>query len=184
MIKLLDFAKNFLKQADIKPNSVVADFTMGNGYDTLYLASLVPNGKVYAFDVQTDALINTKARLDKAGYKNVILIKDGHENAANYIKEPIDAGMFNLGYLPGSDKSVHTMHESTLKAVKDAIGMLKKGGYIVICVYPGHEEGRIEGEKLLEMLSKYDKKDYCITHFHIINSPDASFIIAIEKYNK
>ncbi|MBO4343411.1 MAG: class I SAM-dependent methyltransferase [Clostridia bacterium] len=184
MIKLLDFAKNFLKQADIKPDSVLADFTMGNGYDTLYLASLVPNGKVYAFDIQTDALINTKARLDKAGLKNVVLIKDSHENAALYIKEPLTAGMFNLGYLPGSDKSVHTMHESTVKAVKEAIRLLKRGGYLVICVYPGHDEGKLEGELLLEMLSHYSKKYFCITHFHILNSPDASFIITIEKYDK
>lgn len=76
------------------------------------------------------------------------------------------------------------MHESTVKAVKEAINMLKKGGYLVICVYPGHDEGRLEGKLLLEMLSQYDKKDFCITHFHIINSPDASFIITIEKYNK
>ena len=185
MFQLLDIAKSFLEQAEIKENSVLADFTMGNGHDTLYLCSLVPKGKVYAIDIQKEALENTEARLKESGvtasYK---LVLDSHANAKNYIEESIDAGMFNLGYRPGGNKSVHTMRESTLPAVRNAIDMLKKGGILVISVYPGHDEGRIEGEMLLEMLAEYDKKLYCVSHFHLVNSPDAPFVIAVEKYNK
>ncbi len=185
MFQLLDIAKSFLEQADIQPDGVLADFTMGNGHDTLYLCSLVPNGRVFAFDIQQDAVTNTKARLDEAGVTaKAELILDSHANAKNYIDMPIDAGMFNLGYRPGGNKSVHTMRDSTLPAVRDAIDMLKKGGILVISVYPGHEEGRIEGNMLLDMLAEYDKKLYCVSHFHLVNSPDAPFIIAVEKYNK
>ena len=142
-------------------------------------------GKVYAFDIQEQALINTRTRLDEADVTaEAILVHDSHSNAKKYIDTEIDAGMFNLGYRPGGDKSVHTMRESTLPAVRDAISMLKKGGILVISVYPGHEEGRVEGEMLLEMLAEYDKKLYCVSHFHLVNSPDAPFVIAIEKYNK
>ncbi len=185
MFQLLDIAKSFLNQAQIAPDGVLADFTMGNGHDTLYLCSLVPKGKVYAFDIQEQALINTRQRLDEAGVTTeAVLIHDSHANAKNYIDGEIDAGMFNLGYRPGGDKSVHTMRESTLPAVKDAISMLKKGGILVISVYPGHDEGRIEGEMLLEMLAEYDKKLFCVSHFHLVNSPDAPFVIAVEKYDK
>lgn len=185
MLQLLDIAKNFLNQEQIRPDGVLADFTMGNGHDTLYLCSLVPNGTVYAFDIQKQALLNTKSRLDEAGVTaKTVLIHDSHENAKNYIDSEIDAGMFNLGYRPGGDKSIHTMHQSTLCAVKDAIAMLKKGGVLVISVYPGHEEGRIEADMLLEMLSHYDKKFYSVARFHIVNSYDAPFVIAVEKYNK
>ncbi len=185
MFQLLDIAKNFLSQVQINTDGVLADFTMGNGYDTLYLCSLVPNGIVYAFDIQKDALINTKKRLDEAGVlAKAVLIHDSHENAKKYIDTEIDAGMFNLGYLPGGDKSIHTMHKSTLVAVENAIGMLKRGGILVISVYPGHEEGRIEADKLIEMLSKYDKKFYSVSRFHLINSSDAPFVIAVEKYDK
>ena len=185
MFQLLDIAKNFLSQVKIEPNGVLADFTMGNGYDTLYLCSLVPNGTVYAFDIQKDALINTKKRLDEAKVlAKTVLIHDSHENLKKYIDTEIDAGMFNLGYLPGGDKSIHTMHESTLVAVKDAISMLKKGGMIVISVYPGHVEGKTEADKLIKMLLEYDKKLYSVSRFHLINSPDAPFVIAVEKYNK
>ena len=185
MFQLLDIAKNFLSQVQIRTDGVLADFTMGNGYDTLYLCSLVPNGTVYAFDIQEDALINTRKRLDEAGVlAKAVLIHDSHENAKKYIDTQIDAGMFNLGYLPGGDKSIHTMHKSTLVAVEDAISMLKKGGVLVISVYPGHEEGRIEADKLIEMLSEYDKKLYSVSRIHIVNSPDAPFVIAVEKYDK
>ena len=70
MFQLLDVAKNFLNQANIPQNGTLADFTMGNGHDTLYLASLVPEGKVYAFDIQPEALKNNRARLDEAGFHN------------------------------------------------------------------------------------------------------------------
>ena len=185
MFQLLDVAKIFLNQAQIPQDGVLVDFTMGNGYDTLYLCSLVPDGTVYAFDIQKEALVNTGARLDDAGVTaNVVLLHDSHSNAKKYITGEIDAGMFNLGYLPGGDKSVHTMHESTLVAVKDAVDMLKKGGFLVISVYPGHPEGKVEGEMLLEMLSGYDKKLYSVSRFHLVNSPDAPYVIAVEKYNK
>ena len=145
----------------------------------------MPNGTVYAFDIQEQALINTRKRLDDAGVTaNAVLIHDSHSKAKNYIDGEIDAGMFNLGYRPGGDKSVHTMHESTLCAVKDAVELLKPGGILVISVYPGHAEGRTEGDLLLEMLSVYDKKLFCVSHFHLVNSPDAPFIIAVEKYDK
>jgi len=185
MFQLLDVAKMFINRAEIKRDGVLVDFTMGNGHDTLYLCSFVPEGTVYAFDIQEEALINTKARLDESGVTTkVTLIHDSHANAKNYISGEIDAGMFNLGYRPGGDKSVHTMHESTLSAVKDAISMLKKGGYLVISVYPGHQEGKTEGDMLLKMLSEYDKKLYSVSCFHLVNAPDAPYVIAVEKYDK
>ena len=184
MFELLDMAKTFLEDA-LRPDAVLADFTMGNGHDTEYLCRRAPEGKVYAFDIQESAVENTRRRLAEAGLSNAILIHDSHANCASYITEPLDGGMFNLGYLPGSgNKQLHTMRESTMKAVNDAIGLLKKGGILVISVYPGHEEGRLEGEMLIEALSALDKKWYCVTLLRLINSPDAPFILAVEKYDK
>lgn len=185
MYQLLDIAKMFLNQNKINPRGILADFTMGNGYDTLYLCSLVPEGKVYGFDIQNDALVNTRKRLDEASVTtDVTLICDSHSELKKYIGEEIDGGMFNLGYLPGGDKSIHTSCDSTLMAVRDAIDILKKGGVLVISVYPGHPEGKVEGEMLLDMLEKYDKKVYGISRYHIVNSSEAPFVITIEKYDK
>ncbi|MBR5307272.1 MAG: class I SAM-dependent methyltransferase [Clostridia bacterium] len=183
MTELLNFSKTFIKE-HIKEDSVVADFTMGNGHDTLWLCSLVKNGFVYAFDVQEQAVNNTRERLTGEGYSNFQLIHDGHQNCEKYIDREIDAGMFNLGWLPGGDKSIHTLRESTLPAVFSAIKLLRKGGLITINVYPGHSEGKCEGELLMEELSKLSKFEYCVFVFRLVNSPEAPFIIGIEKYNK
>ena len=183
MLELLNFSKTFIKE-HITESSVVADFTMGNGHDTEWLCSLVPNGHVYAFDVQKQAVDNTRDRLEKGGYQNFELFLDSHANCEKYIDGEIDAGMFNLGWLPGGDKSIHTLRESTIPAVFSAIKLLRKGGLVTINVYPGHAEGKCEGELLMEELSKLSRFEYCVFVFRLVNSPDAPFIIGIEKYNK
>lgn len=184
MFELLDAAKSFIEPV-IREDSVLCDFTMGNGHDTEYLCRKAPRGKVFAFDIQQTALENTAARLEKAGIENAVLIHDSHAECKKYIDCEIDAGMFNLGYLPGSgNKNLHTLRESTLPAVTDAVSLLKRRGVLVISVYPGHEEGRLEGEMLCRELAKLDKKYYCVTQLRLINSPDAPFIIAVERYNK
>ncbi|MBR3993950.1 MAG: class I SAM-dependent methyltransferase [Clostridia bacterium] len=183
MQELLNFSKTFI-QEHITENSVVADFTMGNGHDTQWLCSLAKNGYVYAFDVQEQAVNNTRERLLECGYNNFELILDSHANCEKYIKGEIDAGMFNLGWLPGGDKSIHTLRESTIPAVFSAIKLLRKGGLITINVYPGHAEGKCEGELLMQELSALSKFEYCVFVFRLVNSPEAPFIIGIEKYNK
>ena len=64
----------------IKEGDCCIDATMGKGGDTYYLCSKTGiDGKVYAFDVQEDALRQTKEKLDKHEM-NAKLILDGHEH--------------------------------------------------------------------------------------------------------
>ena len=181
MIKLLDIAKYFLQKGNIPENGVLADFTMGNGNDTLFLCKLVPEGKVYAFDIQKEAVENTRLKLSEEGAVNAELIQDSHAEADKYIKEKLNGGMFNLGYRPGSDKTVHTMCHSTITAIRKALDMLLPGAVLVISVYPGHEEGKKEGEMILSELSGYDKRIFSVAVYRIINSEDSPFIIAVQK---
>ena len=112
MIDLLSLHKQFIL-THLHPGDVAADFTMGNGYDTEFLSKAVgEGGRVYAFDIQPQALECTAGHLAASGCpQNYHLILDSHSNARDYIKEPIRAGMFNLGWLPGSDKTVTTRRE-------------------------------------------------------------------------
>ena len=97
------------------------------------------------------------------------------------MKEKIRAGMFNLGYMPGSgNKSLTTRRETTIPAVKNAIGMLGKDAILLVAVYPGHEEGRLEGEEIREMLSGLSKYTYTVGFFRLINSPDAPYFMIVE----
>ena len=89
--------------------------------------------------------------------------------------------MFNLGYLPGSDKSVTTLRESTMKAVEGALRLLEDDGGLLIAVYPGHEEGSLEGKMLDEFFATLDRKKICVSKLMIVNSPTSPFFFLVEK---
>ena len=115
MVDLLQLQKQFIL-SHIKKGDTVADFTMGNGYDTLFLSQSVgEDGFVYAFDIQPNALLSTEKRLKEAGApENYRLICDSHHRLKDYIKGTIKAGMFNLGWLPGNgNHEVTTLWETT-----------------------------------------------------------------------
>jgi len=182
-VTLSDIAKYFFK-GKIPSDGTAVDFTMGNGYDTLFLSTLVPDGQVYAFDIQKSAIESTSVRLRENGASNVTLIHDSHSEVKKYVTAPVNAAMFNLGYLPGGDKSIHTMTDTTLKAVQSALDLLALGGVLTVSVYPGHDEGTREGNALLDMLSRVDRHEFSILQCRMLNSPASPFIIAIERNKK
>ena len=181
MIDLLDIEKKLLTP-HIKEGGTAVDFTMGNGHDTLWLSQMVGSkGKVFAFDIQKTAVENTEKLLRDNNISNAALILDSHSNVKQHVKEKICAGMFNLGYLPGGDKSITTKHETTLEAIVSATELLELGGALLIAVYPGHEEGTIEGNLIEELLSYCDRKVLCCSKFRIVNSPKSPFFFFVEK---
>ena len=136
MQSILHTAKELLLPA-LRPGGTAADFTMGNGHDTLFLSRALPGGQVWAFDIQPAALKATQALLDNnSAGGNVRLILDSHSNLDRYIQTPLDAGVFNLGYLPWADKAITTRRETTLEAVDKALPLLRVGGVLVIVIYP------------------------------------------------
>lgn len=167
----------------IRKGGVAVDFTMGNGHDTLWLTGeMGETGKVYAFDIQQQALEHTKALLEKEGApQNYTLILDSHSNVKQYVTEPICVGMFNLGFLPGGDKTITTKRETTLAAIRAAISLLAPDGALLIAVYPGHEEGHIEGELIEKELSTLDRRELCASKFKIVNSPTSPFFFLVER---
>ncbi len=183
VVDLIGLEKQFLA-SHIKEGGTVIDFTMGNGHDTAWLSRAVgESGRVYAFDIQEKALESTRQTLKNEGCPdNCTLILDSHSNVLNYVSEKICAGVFNLGYLPGSgNKALTTLRPTTKIAVESAISLLDSDGIILIAVYPGHEEGKLEGEMLEEMLSHYDRKRICVSKFCLVNSPTSPFFFAIES---
>ena len=183
MVDLLELHKHFIRQ-HLSEGDVAVDFTMGNGNDTLFLSKTVgETGRVYAFDIQEDALRATKARLENEGApENYTLIHASHHLVGEYVKEPIKAGIFNLGYLPGSGrKGVYTLRETTMPAVEAAIGLLAPDGVLLIAVYPGHAEGSLEGKMLDEFFATLDRKKICVSKLMIVNSPTSPFFFLVEK---
>ena len=183
MVDLVGLHKHFILE-HLGEGDVAVDFTMGNGNDTLFLSKTVgESGRVYAFDIQEEALESTRAHLRENGApENYTLICASHHRVKEFVKEPIKAGMFNLGYRPRSGKkAVTTMRETTMPAVEAALELLAPDGALIVAIYPGHEEGALEGEMLREYFSTLSKYRICPSEFHILNSQDSPYFFLVEK---
>lgn len=182
MLDLLDLQKKFLLE-HLGEGDVAVDFTMGNGHDTVFLSKTVgESGKVYAFDIQEKALVSTEKNLVDSGCpKNWTLIRESHDKAPEFVKEPIKAGVFNLGYLPGSgNKELTTLRKTTIPAVKNAMAMLGSDAILIVAVYPGHPEGEAEGRELAELFEKESRFKYTIARIKLLNSPTSPFFMTVE----
>jgi len=182
MIDLLELQKHFIL-THLGEGDVAVDFTMGNGHDTEFLSRTVGEfGHVFAFDIQEQALASTSDRLARSGCPdNCTLILDSHHNVKKYVDVPIKAGMFNLGYLPGSDKKITTMRSTTLPAIEAAISLMAPDAIILIAVYPGHPEGAEEGKLICDYLAGLSRYKLCATKINILNSPTSPFSIVVEN---
>ncbi|OCA91446.1 rRNA methyltransferase [Bacillus sp. FJAT-27225] len=184
---VLPFARGLLQKAVQEGGSAI-DATMGNGHDTLFLANLVGEmGRVFSFDIQAEAIEATSKRLEDAGVADrAKLFQTGHENAASCIPESfhgkLQAAIFNLGYLPGSDKTIITKSGTTISAVEQIFEMLSPDGIIVLVVYHGHEGGAEERDNLLKFAIGLDQKKAYVLQYGFINQKNnPPFIVAIEK---
>ena len=102
------------------------------------------------------------------------VINDGHEKMAEYVTEKVGLVMFNLGYLPGGDKTVVTETVTTLEAIESALSLLEKDGLVCITMYPGHPQGAAERKAVLEMAASLDKGKYHCVRTDMINQPDTA----------
>lgn len=164
----------------------VIDATAGNGNDTSYLSSIVGNkGRVYSFDIQSAAINNTKKLLsERKQLDNVTLYNCGHENIGKLIKEKITCAIFNLGYLPGqnTNKSIITHSDTTLRAIKACLNLLKKNGLVIIVLYYGHPDGQQEKNDVINFASKLNQKFFTVLKYQFINQiNEPPILIAIQK---
>lgn len=168
----------------VSENDIVVDGTVGKGNDTEFLARLVGNqGKVYGFDIQKEAIQKTQERINQNNLNNQVkLINDGHENISNYVNDNIQAAIFNLGYLPGGNKEVITLPETTLKAIQSSLSLLSIGGIVIIVLYYGHPGGELEKEKVLSFVQSLDQKQYAVLKYEFVNQINCPpILIAIQK---
>ncbi len=175
------FNKTILNRFDLiinkllKNNDIVVDATIGNGKDTLKLANIVTKGFVFGFDIQKEALKNTKKLLKDNNITNYKLFNISHEYIFNKLmnyENKISLIVFNLGYLPKGDKSIITYYLTTLKAIDESIKLLNNKGSILIIVYP-HKEGKKEGRLI--------KKKYKCKTFRNTDNNNAPYLIEIKK---
>jgi predicted methyltransferase len=185
--KIPSFAQSLLEKA-VTIGDAVVDATLGNGHDTLFLANLVgETGRVYGFDVQLKAVTASAERISSHGLSNrVTLFHQGHENLGHFIPQEeqgkITGAIFNLGYLPGSDKSIVTKPNTTISAVEQLLTIMAPEGIIVLVIYHGHPGGATERDQLLQYCEQLDQNNFHVLQYQFINQKNSPpFIVAIEK---
>lgn len=167
------------------------DATCGNGHDTLALAKMLfgttagvvqhTPARLLAIDIQPEAIAQTEALLCEAGFSGEVadgrisLICGSHADIHDHIYSHLPSGakaaaiIFNLGYLPGGDKTITTTAETTIEAAEAALGALQKGGILSITMYSGHDAGAKEKEALMAFATELDSHAFHVAYISMPN---------------
>jgi len=168
-----DYWKNL-----VRPGDTLIDATLGNGQDTVFLAQLLKGkGSLIGYDIQLEALENTRKRLEELpdiiSETVTLKLKSHTQLEENQIKLIV----YNLGYLPGGNKEITTLTESTLLSLQKALARLAPGGAISITCYPGHQEGQREETALKDFLHTLPSSKWCVCYHQWLNRPLAPSLI-------
>lgn len=175
MKRVTTLAHEFLIQ-HLSPEATLVDLTMGNGNDTLF--GVMHFRKVIAFDIQAEALIQTARRC--AGYDNLRLHHLDHRHLDQAIQEPVDAYIFNSGYLPHAESALTTQADSTLEALEKALERLKPQGYLVLTFYRKQAHGLQEADACTHWLTHESRLQIILTHQYE-NDPLSPILIIAQK---
>jgi hypothetical protein len=152
----------------LEQNDLAIDATCGNGHDSVVLAKLT-GGNLWALDIQEKAIENTKGRLkaelDEDLFSKVQFHLGCHSKFPDAIKKgAVKLVVYNLGYLPGSDKAVVTERDTTITSLNNALLLLKAHGLLSITCYPRHDAGQKETEAVLSWAASLDKSMWVVEH--------------------
>lgn len=173
MKKITTIAQELLLEVNHK--DIAVDFTCGNGNDTFFLGHQFK--EVHAFDIQQQAIDNTE---NMCRYlKNVHVYLDSHEHFDKYTRR-LDAGIFNLGYLPQSDETVTTNGDTVITTLNKIWERMNYEGRVVLVLYPGFEIGKQEAMKVEGYCSTLASKHFDVMKLQLINRKDAPYIICID----
>lgn len=172
-------AARFFLQPVLSAATCVVDATVGNGHDTLFLAENTgADCQIWAFDVQTAAIRSAQTRLAQGlATGRIHWVQADHARMKEHIEEPVDAAMFNLGYLPGHDREVVTRPASLEPALTHLLHWLKPNGRITLVAYPGHGPGRDEIAFLETFLAKLPQQVLTANRLEFINQKNQPAIL-------
>lgn len=158
----LDVVHDFLRR-QVKPGAFCIDATAGKGRDTALLCRLAgAEGHVLAFDVQQEAVAQTRTLLDAQGLTAEVVL-DSHANMARYAApESVDCIVFNFGRLPGGDPKIFTTAASSIPAIDAGLSLLRPGGIMALALYYGKENGYEEKNAVLQHLKSLNDRAFTV----------------------
>ena len=161
-LNTLSMVHDFLKQT-VHPGAFCIDATAGKGRDTALLCRLAgPEGKVLSFDIQQEAIDQTRALLEQEGLQADVFL-DSHANMERYAPAgSVDCIVFNFGRLPGGDPHIVTKADSSLQAIDAGLRLLKPGGIMAIALSYGKENGYEERDAILQHLKTLDDRTFSV----------------------
>lgn len=172
-LNTLGVAHDFIRRY-VQPGAHCIDATAGKGRDTALLCRLAgEGGQVLAFDIQPDAIRQTRLLLETEGLTNARLILDSHSNMERYAEpESIDCIVFNFGRLPGGDPTVFTTEKTSVPAIEAGLRLLKPGGVMSLSIYYGGPNGYSERDALLAYLASLDDRKVTVLTASWANRPN------------
>ncbi|KAM0872492.1 hypothetical protein ACQ4PT_038700 [Festuca glaucescens] len=175
----------------VRKGDVVVDATCGNGNDTFALLKMVADetgrGCVYGMDIQDTAIDSTssflKMAVDSQQMELVKLFPICHSRMEEIVPKdsPVRLVAFNLGYLPGGDKTIVTVPKTTELALQAASRIVSSGGLISVLVYIGHLGGRDELAIVESFASSLPVDTWVSCKFEMINRPVAPVLVLLHK---
>lgn len=126
--------------------SIAIDATLGNGYDTLYLSRYYE--KVIGIDIQPLAIRRSMEKTKDI--KNIEIYLNDFNNISEY--KYANLIIFNLGFLPGSNKKIKTQDYTPEQAIFNAYEILD--GLMLVACYIQHDGGYDEYLKIIKELTK------------------------------
>jgi len=182
----IDLAHHFWALHLQQKTGIVIDATCGNGKDSLFLASLVQHQKdssLFCIDIQECALQTTQHLLEEEIPQilpKTHFIQGSHEKLPAL---PLSLIVYNLGYLPGGDKTLTTCVPSSLQSFSLALQLLLPGGLMSVTCYPGHIEGQKEEKACYTLFSSLDPKEWNVTFFTWPHRGKAPSLFLIQRSN-
>ena len=152
----------FLRK-EVRPGAVCIDATAGKGRDTALLCRLAgETGRVLAFNIQEEAVAQTRALLASEGLRAEVLL-DSHAHMGRYLPpESVDCIVFNFGRLRGGDPKIFTRADTSVEAIRAGLELLRPGGVLAIALYYGGENGYEERDRILQYLEEVDQRCFSV----------------------
>lgn len=146
-----------IQKMPLTPGETVADIGAGTGYYTFKIASKVPEGKVYAVEVQDEMIKHLRNKKQELNNKNVEIVK-GSSTSVN-----LPSGSVDLAIMVDVYHELEYPHE-ILQSIKKA---LKPAGKILLIEYRG-EDPAVQRNRLHKTTVQQLNKELAANGFKLL----------------